>query len=104
VSSTLTRGDLNNVITGTQFSGRSQGSAYGDDDQSATNFPLVRITDSAGKVVYCRTHKFNSGVATGTRVVSAQFDIPATGLALGAARLQVVTNGIPSAAVSVTIN
>jgi hypothetical protein len=102
VASTLTHGTHNNVIKGTQFSGKSQGAAYGDDNQNATNFPLVRITDSTGKVVYCRTHNFNSGVSTGTRVVSAQFDIPST-IALGAASLEVVTNGIPSAAVAVTI-
>jgi hypothetical protein len=53
-------------------------------------------------VVYCRTHNFNSGVSTGTRIVTAQFDIPSS-IALGAASLQVVTNGIPSAAVAVTI-
>jgi hypothetical protein len=104
VADTLTRGVKNNVITGKQFSGRSEGAAYGDDDQSATNFPLVRITDSAGKVVYCRTHNFNSGVSTGARVVSAQFDIPLAGIAPGAATLQVVTNGIASAAANVTIN
>jgi len=103
VAGTLTHGVNNNLIQGTQFSGLSQGAAYGDDSQNATNFPLVRITDSSGKVVYCRTHGFNSGVATGTRIVSARFDIPAT-IALGAATLKVVTNGIASAAVSVTIN
>jgi hypothetical protein len=102
VASSLTHGTHNNVISGTQFSGRSQGAAYGDDNQNATNFPLVRITDATGKVVYCRTHNFNSGVSTGTRVVSAQFDIPSS-IALGAASLQVVTNGIASAAVAVTI-
>ncbi len=103
VASTLTHAVKNNVIQGTQFSGKSQGAAYGDDSQNATNFPLVRITDSSGKVIYCRTHSFNSGVATGTRIVSAQFDIPAT-ITLGAATLNVVTNGIASAGVSVTIN
>ena len=103
VAGTLTHAVKNNVIQGTQFSGKSQGAAYGDDSQNATNFPMVRITDSSGKVVYCRTHSFNSGVATGTRIVSAQFDIPAA-IALGAATLNVVTNGIASAGVSVTIN
>jgi hypothetical protein len=103
VASTLTHGVHNNVIKGTQFSGVSQGAAYGDDNQNSTNFPLVRITDSTGKVVYCRTHNFNSGVQTGARVLAAQFDIPGS-IALGAATLQVVTNGIPSASVNVTIN
>ncbi len=103
VASTLTHGTINNIIKGTQFNGLSQGAAYGDDGQSPTNFPLVRITDSSGNVVYCRTHGWAGGLATGTRVVSTQFDIPGT-IALGPASLVVVTNGIPSAAVAVTIN
>ena len=104
VAATLTHGSLNNVLTGTKLNGMSQASAYGDDAQNASNFPLVRITDSAGKVSYCRTHNFSTmGVATGTRSVSTQFDVPST-VALGAGRLQVVTNGIPSTAVSVPIN
>jgi hypothetical protein len=104
VAATLTHGSVNNAISGTQFNGLSQGAAYGDDNQAATNFPLVRITDSAGHTVYCKTHTFSTmGVATGAAVVSAQFDIPST-IALGAARLVVVANGIPSTAKSVTIN
>jgi len=103
VASTLTHGSLNNVISGTQFNGISQGSAYGDDGQSATNYPLVRITDSTGKVVYCKTHGFSSGVATGSKVVSTLFDIPPS-IALGPASLVVVANGIPSVASAVTID
>lgn len=103
VSATLTHGSGNNVIKGRQFNGLSEGASYGDDNQSATNFPLVRITDASGKVIYCRTHNFNVGVATGGRIVGTQFDIPPT-IAIGSASLVVVANGIPSAPVSVTIN
>jgi hypothetical protein len=104
VAATLTHGSVNNVIDGTQLNGLSQGAAYGDDNQSATNFPLVRITDHAGHVVYCKTHTFSTmGVATGSTVVSAQFDIPST-ITTGTGTLVVVANGIPSAAKSVTIN
>lgn len=102
VATTLTHGSVNNVITGTQFNGLTQGAYYGDDDQSFTNFPLVRITDSTGRVVYCRTHGWPGGVATGTKTVTTEFDIP-TGIALGDGSLEVVANGIASAAVSVTI-
>ncbi|MGA8432690.1 MAG: hypothetical protein WB729_22880 [Candidatus Sulfotelmatobacter sp.] len=104
VAATLTHGSVNNAISGTQLNGLSQGAAYGDDNQSATNFPLVRITDSASHVVYCKSHTFSTmGVATGSTVVSAQFDIPST-IAIGVASLVVVANGIPSVAKSVTIN
>jgi hypothetical protein len=43
------------------------------------------------------------GIVTGTKPVAARFDIPAT-IGLGASTVEVVTNGIPSAAVAVTIN
>ncbi len=102
VATSLTHGSKNNKITGTQFNGLTQGAYYGDDNQSATNFPIVRITDSKGVVVYCKTHGWLGGVATGTKIVSAQFDIPPT-INLGAARLVVVTNGIPSIAKAITI-
>ena len=104
VNSTLTHGSTNNLIKGMQFNGLSQAATYGDDNQMSSNFPLVRITDAAGHVVYCRTHSFSTmGVATGTTPVGAQFDIPPS-IAKGPASLEVVANGIASAAVSVTIN
>jgi hypothetical protein len=43
-------------------------------------------------------------VQTGSKVVAAQFDIPTTGIATGAATIYVVANGIPSAGTKVTIN
>jgi hypothetical protein len=104
VGSTLTHGSKNNVIGGTQFNGLTQCSYYGDDNQSATNFPLVRITNnSTHHVVYARTHGFtNMGVATGSTLVKAQFDIPSS-IELGVSTLEVVANGIPSNGVAVTI-
>jgi hypothetical protein len=103
VKATLTAPSTNNRITGTQFTGMSQGGVYGDDNQSNTNFPEVRITDSAGVVTYCKTHNWVPGVQTGTAVVATEFDIPST-VASGAATLQVVTNGIASKAKNITIN
>jgi hypothetical protein len=103
VAATLTHGKTNNRITGTQFTGMGQGGVYGDDNQSNTNFPIVRITDSASHVVYCKTHGWVPGVQTGSAVVATMFDIPST-IAIGAATLEVVANGIASAPKSVTIN
>jgi hypothetical protein len=105
LASTLTHGTANNLVAGTQFNGLSQCSYYGDDNQSATNFPLVRITNNTtGKVVYARTHTFSTmAVATGAKPVAARFDIPAT-IDLGPSMVEVVANGIPSAALAVTIN
>ncbi len=91
-------------ITGTQFNGLSQANSFGDEFQTNTNYPLVRITNTAsGAVFYARTHDHSTmGVATGTTPVSTQFDVPANA-PTGASTLVVVANGIPSAPADVTI-
>jgi len=91
-------------ISGTQFNGLSQANAFGDEFQTNTNYPLVRITNTAsGHVVYARTHGHSSmGVATGSTVVTTNFDVPASA-GRGASTLAVVANGIASASVSVTV-
>jgi len=102
--SSATRGSTY-TLSGTQFNGLSQAAAYGDELNSSTNFPLVRITNKAsGHVVYARTHNHSTmAVATGSATVSTQFDVP-TGAETGASTLVVVANGIASAPVSLTIN
>lgn len=104
VASSLTRGSTYK-ISGTQFNGLSQAAAFGDEFETATNYPLVRITNSStGHVFYARTHNHSTmGVATGSAIVSTNFDVPAT-METGASTLEVVTNGIPSVPVSVTVN
>jgi hypothetical protein len=104
VPTTLTHGKTY-VVKGTQLNGFSQGAAYGDDFQDATNFPLVRITNNAtSHVFYAKTHSFSTmGVQTGSTAVSASFDVP-SGIETGASSLQVVTNGIPSTPSPVTVN
>ena len=104
VPSSLTRGSTY-VANGTQFNGLSQAAAFGDELQTATNYPLVRITNTAtGHVFYARTHDHSSmGVATGSLPVSTSFDVPAAA-ETGASQLQVVANGIASTAVSVQVN
>ena len=92
-------------LKGTQLNGMSQDSAYGDDSTNATNYPLVRVTyASSGHVAFFRTFNHSSmGVQTGSTVVSTNFAVPITA-ELGAASLVVVTNGIPSLPVNVTIS
>ena len=103
VPTTITRG-TSYVIKGTQFNGLSQGAAYGDDTQSATNYALVRITNNATKhVFYARTvNPSTMAVATGSLPVSTHFTVSAS-TETGDSRLVVVTNGIPSKAVAVTV-
>ncbi|MFY9720197.1 MAG: hypothetical protein WAK16_11185, partial [Candidatus Cybelea sp.] len=99
----ITRGSTY-TISGTQFNGMSQAMAFGDEFQNATNYPLVRITNSgSGKVYYARTHDHSSmGVATGSLIVRTHFDVPAS-MATGKSSLVVVANGIASKPVTVTV-
>jgi len=91
-------------ISGQQFNGLSQAAAFGDEFETATNYPLVRITNQASHhVFYAKTHDHSSmGVATGKAIVSTNFDVPA-GMDTGASSLVVVGNGIPSKPVAVTV-
>ena len=102
--SSVTRGS-SYQISGTQFNGLSQANQFGDEDTTATNYPLVRITNNAtGHVFYARTHDHSTmAVATGAAAVSTHFDVPGT-METGASTLVVVANGIPSASVAVTVN
>jgi len=104
VPTTLTHGK-SYVVKGTQFSGFTNGAAYGDDFQDSTNYALVRITNTATKhVFYAKTTNPSSyGVQTGSLVETTNFTVP-SGIETGASTLQVVTNGIPSVPTSVTVN
>ncbi len=99
----LTAGDTY-PISGNQLNGLTQGSAYGDDYQSATNYPLVRITNTAtGDVSYAPTSGMTSmAVAPGVSS-SADFTVP-PGIETGPSTLTVVANGIASTPVSVTVS
>jgi hypothetical protein len=104
VATSVTRGSTYK-ISGTQFNGLSQAAAFGDEFETATNYPLVRITNtSTGHVFYAKTHNHSTmAVATGAAIVSTNFDVPAT-METGASSLEVVANGIPSIAVSITVD
>ena len=91
------------TLFGTKFSRVSQGAAYGDDYQSATNYALVRLTNSnTGRVTYCRTHNPSSYAVQSAAAQSTRFDVPAAlppALVPGFPEdftMEVVTNGIPS--------
>jgi hypothetical protein len=101
---TITRGSTYS-ISGRQFNGLSQAAGFGDEFETSTNYPLVRITNqTTHHVFYARTHDHSTmGVATGAAIVSTNFDVPA-GAETGISSLEVVANGIPSASVTVTVN
>jgi hypothetical protein len=90
-------------LSGVNFNGVSQGAAYGDDAQAATNYPLVRITNRAtGHVFYARTHDHSSMAVASSAGVSTQYDVPSA-METGPADLVVVTNGIASSPIRVTV-
>jgi len=101
---TVTRG-LSYPISGQQFNGLSQAASFGDEFETATNYPLARITNlTSHHVFYARTHGHSTmGVATGTARVSTIFDVPTTA-ETGSSTLEVVANGIPSQPVTITVN
>jgi Kelch motif len=83
-------------LTGTQFNGLTQGAYYGDDEQGATNYPIVRLTNKAsGHVVYARTSFPNTmSIAPGTES-AVRVTIPRR-TELGPTELAVIANGIAS--------
>lgn len=90
-------------LSGTQLAGLDPGATYGDDVQSNTNFPVVRITNArTGVVTYARTSRWSSVSIAPGAASSTNFTVPGTTPA-GASTLVVVANGIASQPVRVTI-
>lgn len=91
------------IISGTQFNGLSAGAAYGDNAQMATNYPIVVMLTTKG-IFAARTHDHSTmGIATGNKIVSTTFDVPAS-LQAGPSLIFVIANGIPSIPKLVQVN
>ena len=91
------------TIRGTLFNGVSHANSYGDDRQSATNFPIVRLTNSAGKVKYLRAFNVSGmAVATGSATITVSVEVR-TDLDNGRWDLAVIANGIASATRSIQV-
>jgi hypothetical protein len=91
------------ALAGKQLAGLDQGATYGDDVQNSTNFPLVRITNTAtGVVTYARTHDWTSVSVKPGNSSATEFTLPA-GTPAGKSTLVVVANGIASPPSTVTI-
>ena len=83
-------------VTGTLFDGISEGAVYGDDWQMNSDYPIARLTNSAGAVQFCRTFNWNSSsVMTGTNILTTEMTLPA-GLTNGTYPLVISANGISS--------
>ena len=91
------------VVSGLNFNGFSQGAAYGDDAQAATNYPLVQITNrQTFHVYYARTHDHSTMGIAYTTPASTNFDVPRN-IETGLSDLRVVCNGIASLPVAVNV-
>lgn len=91
------------TLSGKQLNGLTQGSAYGDDYQSATNYPLVRLTNNTTKaVVYARTHGMTTMTVAPGASSSVSLTLPAS-IPAGSYTLVVVANGLASTPVAVTV-
>ncbi|HEY1614655.1 MAG TPA: hypothetical protein VGF97_13285 [Rhizomicrobium sp.] len=101
---TVSRGSTGNTVSGKNFSGFSLGASYGDDAQMASNYPLLRITNtSTGDVCFARTYNFSAMGVFITGTTHAAFDTP-SGCETGASTAQVVVNGLASTPVNLTVD
>jgi hypothetical protein len=89
-------------LSGMQLNGLTEGAYYGDDYSSATNYPIVQITNRAtGHVFWGNTHdRDNVNITPDSTIITTQLDVPAA-LESGTSDLVVIANGIPSASVEV---
>jgi hypothetical protein len=95
VHSVQSNGSGSFTLSGTQLNGISEGAAFGDDWQQASNYPIVQLTNSTGQVFYARSFGWSgTGVAFNTPG-TVNFQLP-SGLPIGNYSLSVIANGIAS--------
>jgi hypothetical protein len=103
ITSVTRNADGSYHVTGTLFDGISEGAAYGDDWQMRSDYPIARITNSSGAVLYARTYNWSStSVATGTNILTTEMTLPA-GLTNGMYPLVISANGNSSAPFMFTV-
>lgn len=89
-------------LTGTRINGYSEGAAYGDDAQMSTNYPIVQLTNSLGRVYYARTFNWQPGLSLDDTPRTTSFTLPA-GLPIDHYQLRVIANGIASTPVNFSL-
>ena len=83
------------MITGHGFNGISEGSAFGDENENDTNYPLFRFK-SGNRIYYARSYNWNStGVQRGNKADTAYITVPPA-MSSGNYYLFAVANGIAS--------
>jgi hypothetical protein len=83
-------------LSGRQLNGLSQGAAYGDDVQAATNYPIIEIVnDATGHVFFARIFGPSTMSVAPHTAVTVNFTVPDT-IEAGPSRLYAIANGISS--------
>jgi hypothetical protein len=90
------------TLTGTQLCGLSECQHFGDDNQQAENYPMVRFIDRSGDVTYARAHDVSTRSIAPGQSGSVLVDVPGT-LALGTYSVEAVAMGLPSNRVTVDL-
>ena len=91
------------MLAGKQLNGLSEAASYGDDVQGATNYPMVKIVNNVtGHATFARTYNHSDRSIAPNSKGSTEFALPEV-MEPGASKLYVVTNGIPSAPVNITV-
>jgi len=95
---------VNQTVTliGTQLCGLSECQHFGDDNQQAEHYPMVRFIDQGGVVTYARAHDASTRSIAPAQPGSVLVDIPSS-LAVGVYSVEAVAMGIPSVRVTITI-
>jgi hypothetical protein len=89
------------TLAGTQLCGLSECWSFGDDNQQAENYPMVRFVDSDDRVTYARAHDVSTRSIAPGKAGTVLVNIPS--LAPGRYSVYAVAMGIPSARRTVTV-
>ena len=91
------------TVSGTQLNGLSQGAAYGDDVQGATNYPIVQITNNAsGHVFYSTSFGYSTMSIAQGQSGSTNYALPQQ-VEQGPSKISIIANGVASAPVSLNV-
>jgi hypothetical protein len=103
ITSFTQNADGSYTLTGTQLTGLDEGAAYGDDEQMAENYPLVRLRNiNTNQHYYATTSNWSStGVATGGESETVNVVLPT--LPAGTYDMVVIVNGINSDAMTFVV-
>jgi hypothetical protein len=98
ISSVVQTSPNNYTLTGTQLSGLSEGSSYGDDVNVSENYPIVKLVSGSGQVYYLTTSNWSNVLVSPVGDITldtVNFTLP-NGLPKATYQLSVIANGISS--------